>query len=280
MNGDEDDRKLFAGGLPQDAKEADIKGHFGQYGEIESITLKTDMATGRSRGFCFIVYKTVDGLEKAVSQSEHNIQNKKVAVKKAQAKQGKVYIGKLPADLSDDDIKNHMATFGTIANIEQPFDKMKSERKNFCFITYEREDVAKKLLKEGTVYINGHEMEVKKVTPKPQFPGGMDPSQMYMMGRGGYHGGPGGHGGQWGGPGGQWGGGYGGDAYGSWGGYEGGYGGYGGGYGGYGGGYPAGPGGKTPRGMPGGMRGGGNFQMRGGRGMGGGRGGAQRNKPY
>merc|ERR1711988_1153127 len=233
----------------------DIRGHFGQYGEIESITLKTDMATGRSRGFCFIVYKTTDGLEKAVAQAEHNIQNKKVAVKKAQAKQGKVYIGKLPADLSDDDIKNHMATFCTIANIEQPFDKMKSERKNFCFITYEREDVAKKLLKEGTVYINGHEMEVKKVTPKPQFPGGMDPSQMYMMGgggRGGYGGGPG----QWGGPGGQWGGGY----------------------GGYGGGYPAGPGGKTPRGMPGGMRGG-NFQMRGGRGGMGGRGGAQRNKP-
>merc|ERR1719412_1768528 len=169
--------------------------------------------------------------------------------------------------------KNHMATFGTIANIEQPFDKMKSERKNFCFITYEREDVAKKLLKEGTVYINGHELEVKKVTPKPQFPGGMDPSQMYMMGRGGYHGGPGGHG-QWGGPGGQWGGGYGG--------YDGGYGGGDGGYGawgGYGGGYPAGPGGKTPRGMPGGMRGG-NFQMRGGRGGMGGRGGAQRNKPY
>merc|ERR1719326_994538 len=99
--------------------EADIRGHFGQYGEIESITLKTDMATGRSRGFCFIVYKTTDGLEKAVAQAEHNIQNKKVAVKKAQAKQGKVYIGKLPADLSDDDIKNHMATFGTIANIEQ-----------------------------------------------------------------------------------------------------------------------------------------------------------------
>merc|ERR1719414_2272349 len=90
MAGDEDDRKLFAGGLPQDAKEADIRGHFGQFGEIESITLKTDMATGRSRGFCFIVYKTVDGLEKAVA-SEHTISNKKVAVKKAQAKQGKVY---------------------------------------------------------------------------------------------------------------------------------------------------------------------------------------------
>ena len=50
--GNEDERKLFAGGLPQDAKEAQIKDHFGQFGEIETVTLKTDMATGRSRGFC------------------------------------------------------------------------------------------------------------------------------------------------------------------------------------------------------------------------------------
>jgi squid-like protein len=245
--GCEDDRKLFAGGLPQDAKEAQIKEHFGQFGEIETVTLKTDMATGRSRGFCFIVYKSVDSLEAAVA-AEHTISNKKVAVKKAQAKQGKVYIGKLPAELSDDEIKNHMATFGTIANIEQPFDKIKNERKNFCFITYESENVAKQLLKEGTVYISGTELEVKKVTPKPQYPGGMDPSMGYMMGgRGGYGGG-----------------------------YDQGYGG--GGYGGYGG-YAGGPGGKTPRGMPGGMRGGG-FQMRGRGGGDRGRGGPPRNKPY
>ena len=48
--GCEDDRKLFAGGLPQDAKEAQIKEHFGQFGEIETVTLKTDMATSRSKG--------------------------------------------------------------------------------------------------------------------------------------------------------------------------------------------------------------------------------------
>jgi len=69
--GCEDDRKLFAGGLPQDAKEAQIKEHFGQFGEIETVTLKTDMATGRSRGFCFIVYKSVDSLEAAVAAEHH-----------------------------------------------------------------------------------------------------------------------------------------------------------------------------------------------------------------
>ena len=116
-------RNIFDSGLPQEAKEAQLKEHFGQFGVIETVTLKTDMATGQSRGFCFIVYKSVDSLEAAVA-AEHTISNKKVAVKKAQAKQGKVYIGKLPAELSDDEIKNHMATFGTIANIEQPFDKV------------------------------------------------------------------------------------------------------------------------------------------------------------
>ena len=126
-------QKIFACGLPQDEKEAQLKEHFGQFGEIETVTLKTDMAIdrswlhrlflGRSRGFCSIVYKSVDSLEAAVA-AEHTISNKKVAVKKAQAKQGKVYIGKLPAEVSDDEIKNHMATFGTIANIEQPFDKV------------------------------------------------------------------------------------------------------------------------------------------------------------
>ena len=40
---DEDDRKLFAGGLPQEAGEEDINEHFSQYGEIESVNLKTGM---------------------------------------------------------------------------------------------------------------------------------------------------------------------------------------------------------------------------------------------
>ena len=76
----EDERKLFAGGFPEDATEAEIKEHFGQFGEIETVTMKT----GRSRGFCSIVYKSVDSLEAAVA-AEHTISDKKVFVKKTPA---------------------------------------------------------------------------------------------------------------------------------------------------------------------------------------------------
>lgn len=63
---DEDDRKLFVGGLPQviyychllefhhqhflqDARQEDISAHFQTFGEIDNINIKTDPATGRSR---------------------------------------------------------------------------------------------------------------------------------------------------------------------------------------------------------------------------------------
>ena len=49
----EDDRKLFVGALPQEAKEEDIKEYFGQFGEIENINLKIDQMTGRSRYLIF-----------------------------------------------------------------------------------------------------------------------------------------------------------------------------------------------------------------------------------
>ena len=72
--------------------------------------------------------------------------------------------------------------------MEQPFDKTKNERKNFCFITFEKEDCAKQLLKAGSTVINGVELEVKKVTPKP------DPRSMGMAFMGGRGGGRGGRG--------------------------------------------------------------------------------------
>lgn len=276
---DEDDRKLFVGGLPQDAKQEDISAHFQTFGEIDNINIKTDPTTGRSRGFAFVVFKTVQSLQDAVTEQEHSVKTKKVAVKKAKAKEGKIYVGKLKPELSDEEIKSHFAQFGNISAVEQPFDKTKNERKNFCFITFEKEDCAKQLLKAGTTVVNGVELEVKKVTPKP------DPRNMGMAfmggrggGRGGYNNAPYNPYGDYYGYGGYdpyfsggWG--YGGYGGGNWGGYDQ----YGGGKGGAKGGAPRG--GGQGGGLSAGGRGGGG--QRGGRGRGGGQGGGgPRHEPY
>merc|ERR1719334_1500971 len=46
--------------------------------------------TGRSRGFAFIVFKDLSGIEAALAQTAHVVKGKKVTCKKAEARQGKV----------------------------------------------------------------------------------------------------------------------------------------------------------------------------------------------
>merc|ERR1719230_1032025 len=165
----EDDRKLFVGALPQEAKDTDIKEYFETYGEVEAINLKIDNMTGRSRGFAFIVFKELAGIEAALQQEAHVVKGKKVTCKKAEARQGKVYVGKLPPGeaMSNDDIKAHFEQFGEVVEVVRPVDKQKNnEPKTFCFITFAKEDAAKQLVKQGSTLAGENTLEIKKVTPK------------------------------------------------------------------------------------------------------------------
>ncbi len=284
--GDEDDRKLFVGALPQSCPEEDIRAHFGQFGELEGVNLKTDQVTGRSRGFCFVVFRTLEGVEAALKQEGgHEMGGKRLAVKRAQAKQGKVHVGKLPRNTEEEHIREAFSKYGNIVSIEHPYDRVKGEKKTFCFVTFDREEPARRLLKEGCVPVNGQEVAVNKVTIKPQDGagggGGMSMRsggrmQHQQQGGWGYQlwGGSAGYADDYGGGGGggydayggYGGGGYGAGGYGGGGYGGGGYGGGGWGYDGNGGGGRGYGGGKAPRSRGGGPRG------RGGRG--------QRPRPY
>lgn len=292
QNGRDDDRKLFIGGLSWETSDKELREHFGQFGEIESINVKTDPNTGRSRGFAFIVYKSAASIDKVVAVPDHTLNNKKVDPKRAKARHGKIFVGGLTSDISDDEIRSFFGQFGTIVEVELPFDKQKNQRKGFCFITYDSMQVVNDLLKTPKQTIAGKEVDVKKATPKADNMMGGGGGPMGMGGRGGgMRGGGGPSRGMRGGRGGAkgfgqgWGGGQGG--YGG-GGYDGGYGGYGqGGYGGGGGGfandygYGGFDGGYMNGGRAGGGRGGGgkgfgSYGGGGGKQRGGGGGGADR----
>ncbi|EDW84081.1 uncharacterized protein Dwil_GK13337, isoform A [Drosophila willistoni] len=268
VNQRDDDRKLFVGGLSWETTEKELRDHFGKFGDIDSINVKTDPQTGRSRGFAFIVFTNTEAIDKVSSAEEHVINGKKVDPKKAKARHGKIFVGGLTTEISDEEIRTYFSQFGTIVEVEMPFDKQKSQRKGFCFITFDSEQVVTDLLKTPKQKISGKEVDVKRATPKPE-------NQMMGMrggprggmrgGRGGY--GRGGYNNQWDGQGSYYGGygagGYGAGGYGDY--YTGGY------YNGYDYGYEYGYGGGFDgNGYGSGGGGGGNM---GGRGAGGPRGG-------
>jgi len=223
--GRDDDRKLFVGGLSWETTEKELREYFSKYGPIESINVKTDPTTGRSRGFAFLVFNSAETIDKIIEVTEHTINGKKVDPKKAKARHGKIFVGGLKPELTDDEIKTYFSQYGNIIEIQMPFDKQKNQRKAFCFITFEQEAVVTDLLKTPKQTISGHQVDLKKATPKPDM----------MMMRGGMMGGGRGMRGGRGGVRGRGG-------RGSWGqGWNQGYGGYGHGYGGYGsGGYDSG----------------------------------------
>jgi RNA recognition motif-containing protein len=47
-------KKLYVGGLPQEATEASVSALFADYGKVRSIHLVTDVFSGRCRGFGFV----------------------------------------------------------------------------------------------------------------------------------------------------------------------------------------------------------------------------------
>jgi len=238
--GNEDDRKLFVGGLSWETTTKDLREYFEKYGEVTSATLKTDLETRQSRGFGFVVFKNIDTVQKVLDVKEHKLHGRTIDPKPANPRQGikKIFVGRLDPGVPEDDVKAYFGTFGTVAKIDFPFDKVKDQRRAFCFVEFDSDTAVKKVLDQASHKLGGQEVDVKKATPNAaQGSGGRG-------GRGGrgWSGGPGfgGRGGRGRGgwnQGGNWnqGGGYGG--YGNYGNYgygQGGYNSYSG-YGGYGG---------------------------------------------
>lgn len=104
----------YANNIPAIYSTEELREHFGQYGDIESINVKTDPQTGRSRGFAFIVYASAESIDKVTAAGEHVINNKKVDPKKAKARHGKIFVGGLTTEISDDEIKAFFGQFGTV----------------------------------------------------------------------------------------------------------------------------------------------------------------------
>jgi len=232
---DDDDRKMFVGGLSRETTDKDMREYFGKFGEVSDVNLKSDPTTGRSRGFGFVLFADASSVTKVLEEKAHLLHGRNIDPKRAKARGGrepilKVFVGGLDPSVPKEDIEEHFAQYGKVTDIDLPYDKMKQQRRAFAFVTFESEGIVDECCKSAKQTLGSKQVDVKKATPKND----------------GFGGGFGGRGARGGGFGGR-GRGRGRGGYDQWGNGGGGYGGYGGGYGsgydysqGYGGGYGSG----------------------------------------
>ena len=76
--------KLYVGNLPYQTTEADLQQLFEGSGQVASINVVRDRATGQARGFAFVEMADVEGAQRAISElNQHQYGGRSLTVNEA-----------------------------------------------------------------------------------------------------------------------------------------------------------------------------------------------------
>jgi len=80
-------RKLYVGNLPYETGETELQELFARAGNVETVKVMRDMATGRARGFAFVEMSTDEEAQKAISElNEYQLGGRGLTVNEARPK--------------------------------------------------------------------------------------------------------------------------------------------------------------------------------------------------
>ncbi|XP_050212766.1 heterogeneous nuclear ribonucleoprotein 1-like [Mercurialis annua] len=185
--------KLFIGGLSWDTNEERLREYFQSFGEVMEAVIMKDRATGRARGFGFVVFADpavaervlmekhlIDGrhveAKKAVPREDQNIMNRNSSSSCLHGSPGpartkKIFVGGLASTVTESDFKKYFSQFGIITDVVVMYDHNTQRPRGFGFITYDSEEAVDKVLRKVFHELNGKMVEVKRAVPKELSPG-------------------------------------------------------------------------------------------------------------
>jgi RNA recognition motif-containing protein len=76
--------KLYVGNLPYETTESDLHTLFAERGEVSTVNIVRDRATGRARGFAFVEMSNAEGARRAIAELDrHQIGGRSLTVNEA-----------------------------------------------------------------------------------------------------------------------------------------------------------------------------------------------------
>jgi RNA recognition motif-containing protein len=76
--------KLYVGNLPYQTTESDLQTLFEATGQVSTVTIVRDRATGQARGFAFVEMRDADGARRAIAELDrHEVDGRSLTVNEA-----------------------------------------------------------------------------------------------------------------------------------------------------------------------------------------------------
>ncbi|XP_065337074.1 heterogeneous nuclear ribonucleoprotein 27C-like isoform X3 [Cloeon dipterum] len=168
--------KLFVGGLSWETTQESLHRYFSRFGEVVDCVVMKNSESGRSRGFGFVTFSDPNNVGLVLDNGPHMLDGRTIDPKpcnprsmqkpKRNVNWPKVFLGGLPSNVTETDLRNHFTSFGKVMEVVIMYDQEKKKSRGFGFLSFETDDAVERCVAEHFVNLNGKQVEIKKAEPR------------------------------------------------------------------------------------------------------------------
>ncbi|XP_065337076.1 heterogeneous nuclear ribonucleoprotein 27C-like isoform X5 [Cloeon dipterum] len=172
----EEKGKLFVGGLSWETTQESLHRYFSRFGEVVDCVVMKNSESGRSRGFGFVTFSDPNNVGLVLDNGPHMLDGRTIDPKpcnprsmqkpKRNVNWPKVFLGGLPSNVTETDLRNHFTSFGKVMEVVIMYDQEKKKSRGFGFLSFETDDAVERCVAEHFVNLNGKQVEIKKAEPR------------------------------------------------------------------------------------------------------------------
>lgn len=167
------ERKLVVLGIPWDVDTVGLREYMSKFGDLEDCIVMKERSTGRSRGFGYVTFASVEDAKNALS-NEHFLGNRMLEVKVATPKEEmrapakkvtRIFVARIAPSVTEATFRSHFEKYGEITDLYMPKDQGSKAHRGIGFITFASADSVETLMMD-THELGGSSVVVDRATPK------------------------------------------------------------------------------------------------------------------
>lgn len=188
-------RKVYVGALTASTTERDLENYFKQFGAVDFVQVIRNRETGQTKGFGFVTMKEATSTQKILNQAVHIVDCRSIRVtmthtarnfewtpsknyeatyvkreedridllsevNKIEVREGRIYVGPLPNNVSPNILADHFSTYGIVAHADVSRGPQNICKKPFGIVQFKETMAVKRALQNPRHHINDQFVEV------------------------------------------------------------------------------------------------------------------------